>query len=261
MYKIASENNKILTLPGGKPIEIPSNLLLLRKSWYKASDVIFDQDNYISIWPDSSGNGNDVSQSNQTNKPLYIDSFADFNNNPAVYFDGGDYLLGPGVMNNIDDRDFVMIAAIKPFASNNRAFLAKSLYGGQPNRYGYYDSSFIFQDSTLVYLTVVISNPVQNIEIHEFRRYYSAGASVWFNGNSLASSTTIGMNQVINSSYSFLIGGYNNGSGSVPPAKFFKGWIAEIMILEGAGSGGTIPDNMVDYVRNYFKTKYNLSFF
>ena len=81
-------NHNILEHAGGtrwSPLKLP-NLV----ASYDARDLLpIGDGNPITTWPDKSGNGNDLTQSDAARKPTLDASNADINGEPAVVFDGG----------------------------------------------------------------------------------------------------------------------------------------------------------------------------
>lgn len=62
--------------------------------WLKADSLSLSDSDAVTTWTDSSGQGNNVSQSNATYRPLYKTNI--FNNKPALLFDGTDDALYGG---------------------------------------------------------------------------------------------------------------------------------------------------------------------
>ena len=62
--------------------------------WLKADSLTLSDSDAVTTWTDSSGQGNNVSQSNATYRPLYKTNI--FNGKPALLFDGTDDALYGG---------------------------------------------------------------------------------------------------------------------------------------------------------------------
>lgn len=61
-------------------------------AWYRGDLVTYDGSNKVSVWPDKSGNGNHLSQSNSAKQPVYSGSISSRNNQPGIHATGGAYL-------------------------------------------------------------------------------------------------------------------------------------------------------------------------
>lgn len=73
------------------PMDIPGLRL-----WLKADSLVLNNNDPVSTWADSSGNGNDATQATGINQPLYITNVV--NGNPIVRFDGSnDYMDTPAL--------------------------------------------------------------------------------------------------------------------------------------------------------------------
>lgn len=70
---------------------INPNEILNLALWLKSDvGVSYDENNLVTLWEDQSGNGLDASPPSEEHRPEYIEDF--INGNPAIYFDGTDYL-------------------------------------------------------------------------------------------------------------------------------------------------------------------------
>ena len=67
--------------------------------WLDASDsstITYDSSNLVSEWRDKSGNGNDLTQSNASYQPLYMEDAV--NGKPAIKFVSDDYMAKSSVL-------------------------------------------------------------------------------------------------------------------------------------------------------------------
>lgn len=60
--------------------------------WYRGDLVTYDGSNKVSVWPDKSGNGKHLSQSNGSYQPTYVSSISTRNNQPGIHATVGAYL-------------------------------------------------------------------------------------------------------------------------------------------------------------------------
>ncbi len=61
---------------------------------------------FVECWEDQSGNGNNVKQGTAGTIPAYYANYSNFNNMPALYFDGNDYLESINSLNLTENTVF-----------------------------------------------------------------------------------------------------------------------------------------------------------
>lgn len=214
--------------------------------WLKAdAGITKDGSNYVSVWADQSGNGNDASQGTGTNQPLWVD--ATLNGKPVIRFDGNDnYLVTNDFTLNQPNTVFVVYKVNN--TSGQHAIITNK-----------YDNLLlgshlgINATATLVYINAGIYTGIGvNSYIKSFPTTYfmnscifnSPNSALYENGTSKASG-----NVGTDSNNGFTIGCFRVGNYA-----YLDGDIAEIIIYNTAL--GTTDRQTVE---NYLNYKYNIT--
>ena len=96
-------------------------------AWYKFNTLITLNGSDVSLWGDSSGNGNDLRQTTASKQPAYNDG--------DIHFDGSDDFLGLGA--NIELGAFTILAVVSTdtTSTNNQTLFAGTTDGKNFFRY------------------------------------------------------------------------------------------------------------------------------
>ena len=215
-------------------------------AWFSADSVHLNADNHVDTLYDKSRNRFNVIQTLNDAQPTLSENM--LNGNPSIVFDGNDYLNGGDVCDLGPNGASIFV--VGKSNKKNGCFVAKSLAGGVPLRYGiFYENNLCF-----IYNNTTLSNPLTFGEykiLQAFVNTDSSLCSLIANGNNLGviSTSTTDMN----STFDFLVGGYNNSAGSIPPyaALGLDGEIAEIIIFNRCLNHS---DSLMvlDYIRNKY---------
>jgi len=101
----STDRLKVETYIQNKYFPIGTNI----KLWLKADvGITKDENDYVSVWSDQSGNGNDATQSIGSSQPLWIDNY--INNKPSVYF-SSDWMQGT-IISNIHNSSFTLFIIV-----------------------------------------------------------------------------------------------------------------------------------------------------
>jgi len=217
--------------------------------WLRAdSGIVVDNGNHVKIWYDLSPNQFVFLQNDTDLRPL----MKDYYNKPSLFFDGNnDYFDGGNILNlsSFGNTIFVLANAI----NSNGTFIAKSLSGGAFNRY-----SLLYENNLLEFLYH------DNEGVHLFTYPLDTTFALWsiwinkqngiikiFKNNNYLGQLNINSTFDMTSNYNFLIGAYNNSSGTTPPVLFLKGHIAEIIMYNRPLTG---QEQLA--VENYLMNKY-----
>jgi hypothetical protein len=209
------------------------------KLWLDAhQNVTKDSGNNVSVWADSSGNGNDAMQLTGGYQPLWVDN--QLNVKPVLRFDGSNDFMefASGFMYNWTDVSLFIV--LKHPYSWNGAVLGKSTGWGQ--------SIQIYSASGHGYLNINGSNLYTNFllnnkyAISDFV-YNNTSLNAYVNGiplGTLAGGGAVTLNDV------YALGKYDNN-------KYAAFDVAEIIIYNTS-----LTDFSRQHVENYLKLKYDL---
>ena len=208
------------------PAQISANL------WLDATDAstITEVGGNVNQWNDKSGNSNNFTGTDMpiTNaRTLNGLNVIDFNGT-SNYLDGGDILdVGTG------DYTVISVLDIDDVTSNYGAVWSKSRYSGDPGRIAAYITSpntlrFFEQFTAGTNLDVPISTGSLVLSNELIR---GSRITTYSNGSSSGSTPSTNTGN-IDTPYHFLIGGYANSSGGVPPQVGFylDGAVGEFVV-------------------------------
>jgi len=212
------------------------------------SGYVIDNGNHVKQWNDFSSN-HYVFLQNDSNARPYLQN--NYYKRPALKFDGtNDYFDGGNILNLGLTGNTIFV-----FANANNStgsFIAKSLAGGVNNRY-----SLLYENNQLEFLYHDNSPKLFNYPLDTFFTLWTINkdeqmANIQFFKNSInIGQIEISSNYEMISDYNFLIGGYNNNAGTIPPIWFLNGHIAEIAMFNR-----TLSEQERLTVENYLMDKY-----
>ncbi len=226
--------------------------------WLSADSIKQEDGTSVEMWASNAEDGVLVSQVIATAQPTLVKSVAELNNKPVVRFDGNDYLNGGVSFLNIGKKGQTTFIVAKSNTANG-SFYAKSLAGAAPNRY-----FFIYEDGTLSDIVVNSTGKQSALAaVSKLGKYDLLSTSVDLSGGEMTLfQQNVGLKtrespitSNFTSSYNFLIGGYNNESGGIPPVAslYLNGDIAEMIFYDHA-----LTRIERQSIENYLRLKYNL---
>ncbi len=231
--------------------QIPSAHLQL---WLRADSGTVLSGNTVVQWQDVSGNGYVLSQLDSLSRPIKENSSA-LCEMPVLTFDGSDDYLDGGDILDFNTESHTVFLFGKS-SSGIGCFFAKSNSTFTDSRYALLLSSgvlyFYYDDNTYH------DHPLYGVPYSNY--FYCTGLNNRINNknkitvnNSYSSEVTITGSHNMASNYNFLIGGYNNSAGGVPPVGVFmlNGNIAEIIIYDTI-----LNTTEISSVEEYLKNKY-----
>jgi len=226
------------------------------QAWWSADSLKVGNGNPIETWTTNNNEFLFVTQPTAANRPTLIDNV--LNGKPVVRFDGvNDYLDGGDIL-DIGSGGQTIFLIGKSIAQNG-AYISKALYGNQSNRYAIeYDKQwskgflFLHQDNIGNNSIETENNPFGNNEIittivnNSIKKNFLFINSLLINYKSISGTA-------MNSSYNFLLGAYNNTTGTIPPQAgyYLNGDIAEIIIYNRPLTQLERQD-----IENYLRMKY-----
>lgn len=225
--------------------------------WFSADSVKPLPDNKVAEWKNNVAPETLV-QSNSRYYPLLVSDA--INSKPAVSFNGAanQYLNGGNIAKFGSEGQSIFVLTKLNSNANNRTLLAKSANGTtqfKQNKYAircsgtnklyfeYTDNgSFISKASDALTDYAVVSTAVD----------LKQGTMAFFANSKQVDRINLRQNHEFKSSFDFLVGAYNNASGTTPQADtYFNGLIAEIIIYKRALSQLERQE-----VENYLRKKY-----
>lgn len=217
--------------------------------WFDANQLTLSNGNAVSSWTDFSGNGNNATQSNSSNRPIFMTN--QINGRPSVVFDGvNDYFRTSSIsalnVGNISyfivfDGSLLTTTGIMlagKYAEHNQFLMS---YAGASN----IRSWVINLPNTTVQSLTAKDVAYQSISTI----WSSATGNVLYHKNGALVGSPSGATSVPSNNNYFSIG-VNPGSNGSP----FKGGIAEIIMYSS-----TLNSAERIVVENYLGAKYNLS--
>lgn len=201
--------------------------------WFKADALALNDGDAVTTWPDSSGNGYDLSQSTTAAKPTY--KTAILNSLPVVRFDGGDVLNRDTTPLPLRTHSLFVVFRESSAVTSAGVFVMKPAAGDDYNRN---DGIALDTYNNVGYLVVSAGTPTQYLTY-----VGSTGASPWgvythvlsassgvlyYNGAAGAADSTFSTLNV-NSAGGFLVGGRFLG-GAISAGTRLNGDVAEILL-------------------------------
>lgn len=112
----------VTTLAASSPADVLP-LVSSLKLWLKSTTgIVKDGSDHVSLWKDQSGNGNDLSQGESSQQPLWANNLV--NSRPAIQFDGSSDSLVAGGLDFDDKPQTIFFVLRSPSASSFNALLA-----------------------------------------------------------------------------------------------------------------------------------------
>ena len=224
-------------------------------AWWCADSVKQDDGSAVSFWNNMANATESVTQPVPDYSPTLVKNVTELNNHAVLRFDGNDYLDGGNIL-NVGSKGLVMFIVIKTI-KNKGSFIAKAIRGGGANRY-----SLLAETSTQVGVVVqyqqTIYKALGTIHLNLYdvltaQIDVSNGQQSLFQENFGYIETETGIKTSYYSNYNFLIGTYNNKSGTIPPSDdlFLNGDIAEIIFYNRP-----LSNIERQSVENYLRSKY-----
>jgi hypothetical protein len=209
--------------------------------WMDAADAtsVTVSGGKVTQWNDKSGNGYNFTQSTSGNRPSYITSGTNGLN--VIRFGGNlvKHYLGGGTTLPVGLNDISMFAVIRfeSTAINGSSYIfAKSLYGGYTGRLLFGLGSYGVEP----YATSSNEDNYTTYHILEFVTNRAAGTTtIYSNGSQIYQSTGLDTTTNWTTNLNMIIGGYNNGSGTISPPMdglYMVGDICEILLYTSSVS-------------------------
>lgn len=222
------------------------------QAWWSADSIKVGNGNPIETWTTNNNEFLFVTQPTAANRPTLVNNV--INGKPVVRFDGvNDYFDGGDILDISSGGHTVFI--IGKSNNANGSFYAKSVYAGQPNRY-----ALLFDAGKI--LNLLHSNTAiplyGNTNSNAFELYCSQvatnlGKIFFYQNSSKVTEGNFSLNYNFNSIYNFIIGAYNNATGTIPPIAglYLNGDIAEIIIYNRP-----LAQLERQEIENYLRMKY-----
>jgi len=220
-------------------------------AWWCADSVKQDNNTLVSNWV-SIDESTTVTQEIEDWAPMLVKEVSELNNHAVLRFDGNDYLNGGNVLNVGSQGQTVFVVCMTK--KKDASFYAKSYLGSIKNR-----NCLIYESKPEFLIQIGNTNymPTGNAHIGEYD-LFSTRIDFSKNYMSLFQSGFYSMLEIppvtgMTSNFDFLIGGYNNKSGSVPPYEglFLNGDIAELIFYNRP-----LSNIERQSVENYLRSKY-----
>jgi len=234
-------------------IESPKSILGL-SAWWCADSVNQEDGALVSSWYSMDEIGMVVNQQIEEFVPSLVKEVDGLNNHAVLRFDGNDYLLGENILNIGSVGQTVFVVA-KSNAANG-CFFAKSLAGLGKNRYYcMYENK---RPTFLVQYGATYFGPIGVSKLGDFELFSTqidlAGETISLFQDEIGvmkKETTPATS--FTSSYDFIIGGYNNSQGTIPPhsSYYLTGDIAELIFYDRP-----LSNLERQSVENYLRSKY-----
>ncbi|MFB9056370.1 T9SS type A sorting domain-containing protein [Mariniflexile ostreae] len=229
--------------------------------WLKADDIILENKEPVTFWPDASGNNNDALSTNPNEQPEFNKSSA-LNTMPAINLDGKSTLM------TVDDKDILdgsssisLFSVIKPESLDEktpRGILSKRYSSGNSDNYAYslffYTKDFLYVDINTTKYRVNTGNPAfTNSTPYILQMDFdgSLGSNqrtkIYDRGNLIATKPQVS-NKITNNSTPLTIGMLPSNNNS-----YYAGEISEIIHFNYA-----INKAQRIIVNNYLAAKYNI---
>ena len=235
-------------------ITVPTEILGI-SAWWCADSVQQESGTPVSFWNNLVNTTESVSQPVADNSPTLVKDVSEVNNHAVLRFDGNDYLDGGNIL-NVGNNGLCMVLVVKT-NKNKGSIIAKAIRGGGANRY-----SVLAETATQIGLVVQYSQAIfkslgtihiDSYDVLTAQIELAKGKQCLFQENFGYVETTTGVGTSYNSNYNFLIGTYNNKSGTIPPSDdlFLNGDISEIIFYNRP-----LSNIERQSVENYLRSKY-----
>ena len=263
-FKEGGRFNVTLTVTDGpcserllKKMFIPPFNMTGLQLWVQADSNVVLNGKTVSMWKDCSDNKDTLLQPTAENQPTLVPNV--LNGHAVLRFDGKNDYLNGGNICNMSTKGITIFVVGKSNQSTG-IYLAKSFYGGKAGRY-----SLNYNNNEFTYLFDDNGTTPQSVTYPKVHGMYDIASaitngatitnSLYLNGKFLSSSNFNTLSKM-NTTFSFLVGAYNDDIGGKEPklnipGLFLDGDIAEIIIFNR-------PLNNTERIQieNYLKTKY-----
>lgn len=225
------------------------------EAWFIADSALKLSNDAVQEWGNLIDPKKSVKSPNIGSSPVFSDST--LNNHAVLEFDGiDDYFDGGDIFDMSEEgKTFFIVAHAN---TPNNSIIAKSLYGGNPGRY-----FALVDENTKLRITLhddnahsvisksAITGPAYHLISYDANR--KGQIMRLFKNRILEGETEIQNTRDLNTNYNFLIGAYNNETGTIPPQAGFylNGGIAEIIMYNRP-----LNDNERALVEEYLMKKY-----
>ena len=221
-------------------------------AWWCADSVQQESGTPVSFWNNLVNTTESVSQPVADNSPTLIKDVSEVNNHAVLRFDGNDYLDGGDILNVESVGQTICIVAQS--TKKNGTFYAKSILANVKMRYG------LFYEGGA--LCSMYHCPLENYILNGFANtgYDLMSSTINFTDGNFSffqykdiRTKNIYINTQYKSSFNFLIGAYNNTSGTTPPYEglYLNGDIAEMIFYNRP-----LSNIERQSVENYLRSKY-----
>jgi hypothetical protein len=236
-------------------------------AWFSADALSLTNNAAVATWnstapsPSLSLTQSTTTPTTNPPRPLFITNA--LNGKPVVRFDGSnDYLTGGNILNIGNVGQTIFVVAKNNNAGNaNRTLFAKSASGTSvspnANRYALRTTTnstmqFSFVDKNSNTFTSVSSPSLPDYSIYTTSVDTRNGSIAFFANSAPVQTNFIAPNQNISSTYSFLVGAFNDANGTgAAGSTYFNGDIAEIIVY-----GRAVTQAERQEVENYMRQKY-----
>lgn len=224
-------------------------------AWWCADSVQQESGTPVSFWNNLANTTESVSQPVADYSPTLVKDVAEVNNHSVLRFDGNDYLDGGDILNvgNAGHTAFVVAMSTR---NSGGCFFSKSLSG--IGKYRYY---FMYEGNNPRFLVQMrenyyMHNGKSNLSIYELFSTEIDLQKSFFSFFQSTMGIIIGETEYeksFYSTYNFLIGGYNNNNGGLPPNNscYLNGDIAEMIFYNRP-----LSNIERQTVENYLRSKY-----
>ncbi len=214
--------------------------------WLRADSVAKDENDKVSRWYDLSPNNYEILQSNTTNQPTYISE--GLNERPVIRFNGSSSYLNGGDILDLGTESWNIFIVGK----GSSYAVSKSIYGSANSRYAVQLNKMQYIDNLQRTVTYIGSEPINSLyELYSVNINRDSSSNYLYYNGELIGTQPISSTYNMNSSFYFLVGGYNSSNGTIPPRLYFNGDLAEILMISGE-----LSDEQSGSVHNYLAQKY-----
>ncbi len=210
--------NRVVLRNCAQPYNLPLSISGLKGWWDATRGITKDGSDRVSQWNDLSGQGNHVTQSSGSVKPLWVAAASGTNSNPHLYFDGARQMASAAIGSVAQPRtQFVVTRATTAFGSTVVAMDGNA--SGTRSQIGHNGTDLrIFSGSTVGaaysgYQSTTVYSAVFN----------GASSQSWANGTSIATGDA-GAHGWTGTTF----------GGTFVPGNFWVGNICEGLVFSGA---------------------------
>jgi len=226
----------------------PTNYPLI--VWYRADDVVIDDDGGVSQWNDKSGNGYHATQATPANRPTQVAGA--IGSAMALNFDGANDNFDFPQLGNIHQSSLTIFIIANGNAMAQYPYLVQLNDVATTNTFIIYKTGTNHYDVYNVGVTVRGTDLMPNIGFN---------AAIWGATKQRAGRLTsykdgvpVAYSDAAGAGADFTAGAGNIGTGALNPSQFWNGYIAEIIIVDGVLA--TADHNLF---LDYFTSRYGIA--